>query len=205
MYQVPRHKVFTSFHSKDQAYRDLLVQMMSEDIVDKSVGDGDIDDRNMKTTTIRQKIRDNFVADASVTIVLIGPDTHTRKHVDWEISSSLRKTKKNSRCGMLGILLPNHPDYGRLRIGPPTQLPPRLADNIKGDDPYARVYKWPSDNDLAVIRKWVHTAFQRRNGTPPNNRLKPFAHNRKSLEPDRVIREPYRLRDDMRLRAPGLR
>ena len=86
---------------------------MKDDIVDKSVEDGDIDDLNIKTETIRQKIRDDFIADATVTIVLIGPCTWQRKHVDWEIGSSLRDTKKNSRCGLLGIWLPNHPDFGR--------------------------------------------------------------------------------------------
>ena len=51
-----------------------------------------------------------------MTIVLIGPCTWQRKHVDWEIGASLRKTRKNSRCGLLGILLPNHPDYKKLQI-----------------------------------------------------------------------------------------
>ena len=64
------------------------------------------------TETIRQQIRDNFIRDATVTVVLIGPCTWQRKHVDWEIGSSLRKTKRNSRCGLLGILLPNHPNFG---------------------------------------------------------------------------------------------
>ena len=86
--------------------------MMGDDIVDKSVEDGDIDDDNLATETIRQKIRDDFIADATVTVVLIGPCSWQRKHVDWEIGSSLRDTKKNSRCGLLGILLPNHPDFG---------------------------------------------------------------------------------------------
>ena len=50
--------------------KDLFVCMMGDDIVDKSVEDGDIDDDNLATETIRQKIRDDFIADATVTIVL---------------------------------------------------------------------------------------------------------------------------------------
>ena len=115
--QPPRHKVFVSFHHDDQKYKDWFVTVMKGDIVDKSVEDGDIDDR-IKVETIRQKIRDDFIADATVTIVLIGPCTWQRKHVDWEIGSSLRDTKLNSRCGLLGILLPNHPDFEKRDIYP---------------------------------------------------------------------------------------
>ena len=181
MPQKPRHKVFISFHNKDQHYKDWFLREMSGDIVDKSVSDGDIDDRNMKTTTIRQKIRDEFIADASVTIVLIGSETYTRKHVDWEISSSLRKTKKNPRCGLVGILLPNHPDYATPKFREKL-IPPRLSANTKGKDPFARIYHWPKGSGVSHIRQWIDEAFQRRDGTPPNNALKPFARNRKPVE-----------------------
>ena len=77
----------------------------------------------------------------TVTIVLMGPCTWQRKHVDWEIGSSLRATKNNSRCGLLGIWLPSHPDYGRSNYNP-RLIPPRLADNCNGDNPYARLYDW---------------------------------------------------------------
>ncbi len=113
MPQTQRDKVFISFHHEDQKYKERFAKMMKGDIVDKSVKDSDIDDRNLKTATIRQKIREDFIADATVTVVLIGPCTWKRKHVDWEIGSSLRDTKKNPRCGLLGILLPNHPDFGK--------------------------------------------------------------------------------------------
>ena len=111
MPQTNKHKVFISFHHEDQTYKNQFVQMMGKDLVDKSVEDGDIDDDRLLTETIRQKIRDDFITEATVTVVLIGPCTWQRKHVDWEIGSSLRDTKKNSRCGLLGILLPDHPNY----------------------------------------------------------------------------------------------
>ena len=106
MYQAPRHRVFVSYHHEDQSYKDSFVAMMGNDIVDESVGDGDIEDRILATETIRQRIRDNFIRDATAAVVLIGPYTWQRKHVDWEIGSSLRATRNNSRCGLLGILLP---------------------------------------------------------------------------------------------------
>ena len=177
MSQTNRHKVFVSFHHEDQEYKDLFVRMMGDDMVDKSVEDGDIDDLNIKTETLSQKIRDDFIADATVTIVLIGPCTWKRKHVDWEIGSSLRDTKRNSRCGLLGILLPNHPDFGTGKYHPHL-IPPRLADNCGGDDPYACIYNWPGQQATDQIRQWIHKAFQRRNGTPPNNSRDQFGNNR---------------------------
>ena len=111
--KTPRHKVFICFHEKDIAYKKKFVSMMGMRIVDRSVDTGNIDDTGLKTATVRQKIRDDYIRDASVTIVLIGPRTWQRKHVDWELGSSIRRTKKNSRCGLVGILLPNHPNYGK--------------------------------------------------------------------------------------------
>ena len=174
MYQTPRHKVFISFHHDDQHYKDWFVHMMEDDIVDESVGDGDIND-NIATETIRQNIRDGFIRDATVTVVLIGPRTWQRKHVDWEIGSSLRSTRLNSRCGLLGILLRNHPNYNTGEFNP-RLIPPRLADNCHGDDPYARIYNWSYQTQ--DIRNWIHRAFQRRTGTPPNNARTQFRNNR---------------------------
>ena len=177
MSQTDRHKVFVSFHHDDQEYKDLFVDMMGDDIVDKSVEDGDIDDDNLATETIRQKIRDDFIADATVTVVLIGPCTWQRKHVDWEIGSSLRDTKKNSRCGLLGIILPNHPDFKKGTYTP-RLIPPRLADNCRGDDRYACIYDWPGQQETDQIRRWIHRAFERRTGTPPDNSRDQFGRNR---------------------------
>ena len=102
MSRFPRRKVFISFYNDDQDYKDRFVQKARNVIVDKSVDTGRIDDTSLKVATIRQRIRDDYIRDATVTIVLIGPCTWQRKHVDWEIGSSLRKTKKNPRCGLLG-------------------------------------------------------------------------------------------------------
>ena len=176
MYQVPRHRVFISYHHEDQAYKNYFVRALGDEIVDESVGDGDIDDNNLCVETIRQRIRDNFIRDVTVTVVLIGRCTWQRKHVDWEIGSSLRQTRLNSRCGLLGILLPNHPDYGKRQYNL-ILVPLRLADNIGGDDPFAIVYNWPRDFSSTEVRRWIHQAFERRDGTPPKNGRAQFRRN----------------------------
>ena len=124
--KTPRHKVFISFHEQDTKYKKDFVRRMGKRMLDRSVDTGNIDDTGLKTATVRQKIRDEYIRDATVTIVLIGPRTWQRKHVDWEIGSSIRNTKRNPRCGLLGIVLPNHSNYGQNEHNPHL-IPPRLA------------------------------------------------------------------------------
>ena len=174
MTQAPRHKAFVSFHNEDKKYKNYFMRMTRDDIVDRSVGEGDIN-KNLKVDTIRRAIRDDFIRDATVTIVLIGPCTWQRKHVDWEISSSLRDTQRNSRCGLLGILLPNHSCWRRKTINA-RLVPPRLADNCIGAGSYAEIYRW--SDDVETIRGWIHEAFGRRNGTPPDNSRIQYRYNR---------------------------
>lgn len=174
-----KYKVFISYyHEQDQKYKDRFVQMMKDYIVDKSVNVGNIVDQNLPLDEIRRRIRDDFIRDATVTVVLIGPCTWQRKHVDWEISSSIRATKKNPRCGLLGIRLPNHTDFENSDFKE-RLIPPRLAINARGKSPYAMVYRWNGiDNQVNRVREWIDRAFERRLGTPPNDNLTPFADNR---------------------------
>ena len=167
--QIPRHKVFISFHEDDVRYRDQLVKRLKGDIIDRSVHLDDIDDRNLKTETIRRRIREGFIADASVTIVLVGPGTWRRKHVDWEIAASLGHTHSNPRCGLLGIILPNHPDTrpGYLRGN---LMPARLYDNARPDVGYATMHRWSALRGTRELRWWIHQAFQRRTKVNPKNK-----------------------------------
>ena len=176
MVMVPRHKVFVSFHHEDQWWKDAFSALMEHNIIDKSVSDGDIDDENLQTETIRRKIREEFIADATVTVVLIGQCTWQRKHVDWEIGASLRDTPLNPRCGLLGIILPDHPDFNSARPRP-ALLPPRLADNFRGTHPFASLQHWAYAPD--AVRCWVDGAFQRRHSQPPpDNSRTQFRRNR---------------------------
>lgn len=171
-----RHKVFVSFHEADRTYRKLFADHMGSEVVDKSVGDGDIDP-DLKVNTTRGKIRDEFIADATVTIVLVGRCTWQRKYVDWEIGSSLRSTRKNPRCGLIGILLPTHPDFGKCTYREHL-IPPRLADNVGEEGAFAMMYDWPDPWSTATVRRWIHSAFGRRESVTPDNSRRQFARNR---------------------------
>ena len=174
--RTPRHQVFVSFHESDIRFKEQFVSRMRGRMRDRSVDTGGIDDTGLKTETIRGKIRDDYIRDATVTVVLIGPCTWQRKHVDWEIGGSLRDTKRNRRCGLLGILLPNHPDFGKRRRNL-KRVPPRLADNAGGLDPYAQIYDWPDPWAPARVAEWIHRAFVRRSGLQPDQRRRPFGRN----------------------------
>ena len=181
MSEVPKHKVFISFyHEDDQQYKDQLVQALDSKFVDKSISQGDIHDESFPPDEIRRRIRDDHIADSTVTIVLVGPCTWQRKHIDWEISASIIDRRNNQRCGLLGLLLPTHPDYRRrLEDRNSRLIPPRLASNIGGDNPFAIVYDWPKNGLSKKVLPKIHTAFLRRKKSPsPDNSLKLFADNR---------------------------
>ena len=184
-----RHKVFVSYHHKeDQAYRERFESLFDQhfDIMEsKSVNIGDIDP-SLATETVLQKIRDKHISDATVTVVLVGAHTWQRKHVDREIDSSLRATKYNPRCGLLGILLPTHPGYSAHKYNekpiPPhlydnikNTIPPRLHDNIQRE--YAEIYTWTKSPK--IVSNWIHQAFKRRGQNPaPDSSRDLFAKNR---------------------------
>ena len=177
--QNNRHKVFVSYHhDNDQCYKDYFKTLFADiydTMVSKSVEDGDIHP-NLKTDTIRQKIRDENLRDSTVTVVLVGAETWKRKHVDWEIGSSLRHTEKNPRSGLLGIILPTYPrPPGKPKSYYNHTIPPRLYDNIKCD--FAKIYPWTDDPN--TVQSWIHEAFKRRDKNPPpdNSRLS-FKNNR---------------------------
>ena len=178
MSPTKRHKVFISyFHDDDQDWKDRFVRIMGDRIVDHSVNFGDIIDTNFPTEDTLRQIREYHIAQATVTVVLIGRRTWQRKFIDWEIGATLRDTSTNPRCGLLGVLLPTHPNYNQ-REYDPHLIPPRLAINCKGDDPFARVYNWRSKSSAGSMQEWIHRAFQRRRRQPdPDNGSHPFARN----------------------------
>lgn len=178
MTSTHRRKVFVSFHSDDLARKNRFVDMLDNRIVDRSVGNGDIATKGIKVDEIYRQVREGFIADATVTVVLVGRCTWQRKHVDWEIGASLTDTEYNGRCGLLGIILPSNPNYKKkkrnLRL-----IPPRLACNLEGKKPFAQLYDWTDDTTKPA--EWIDKAFRRRNeDPPPDNNYTRFAKNRKT-------------------------
>jgi hypothetical protein len=173
-----KHKTFISYHhANDEQYKIAFKKIFADIhdiIVPWDVEIGDIDP-NLKTDTIRRKIRDEYLRDSTVTVVLIGSQTWQRRHVDWEIYSSLRDTNANPRSGLVGILLPTHPNFNSYQINYNT-IPPRLYDNLQNG--YAKLYRWSIDP--FAVERWIHEAFLNRDNPRilPNLQRELFKNNR---------------------------
>jgi hypothetical protein len=75
------HKVFISYyHNNDQDYKDSLVKWAEDNkiFIDWSVDVGDISD-DLSDQQIRERIRDEYLKDSTVTILLVGTETKNRK------------------------------------------------------------------------------------------------------------------------------
>lgn len=175
----PRRKVFVSLHEEDGEWRDKFVSNMKGLMIDRSVKIDYVRKVNRKVEDIRRVIREDYLKDTTVTVVLIGVETWQRKHVDWEIGASLSDPDANPIGGLIGIVLPSHPDYSK-PTKHPRRIPPRMSDNLLGEDPYAQLYDWPKPFEPQLVADWIERAHCRREGQPPINTLEYFANNRRT-------------------------
>lgn len=155
-YNKQRHKVFISYyHQDDQIYKDYIDKYLSSNIINKSVKAGEYDTNN-SDEYIKRLIREDKISDSSVVIVLVGPNTRCRKHVDWEIYAGLRASI-NGSSGLIGIFLPT---VKKSATGGYyySDMPGRLADNIKSK--YADFYDW--DYAVAHFDEIIEHAYQNR-------------------------------------------
>lgn len=106
---MTKHRVFISYHhANDQWAKDRLIELNKQFgiFIDESVDTGDIPDK-WDDQKIRTEIRDNYLKCSTVTILLVGTETQNRKHIDWELYSSMYDGVKNKRSGIVVIMLPS--------------------------------------------------------------------------------------------------
>jgi hypothetical protein len=153
---MARHKCFISFHRNDQHFvnrfkqqfddtQDAFVfrgQSMPEDIINSS------DDEY-----VMSRIRERFLQDSSVTIVLVGRCTWARRFVDWEVQASLRKPASGLPNGLLALVA----DPG-ITSNPAPQLPKRVALNTESG--YARYHWYP--RTASELTNWIDDAYNAR-------------------------------------------
>lgn len=184
------HKVFISYHhARDQHYKECLVSIgkTNEIFIDKSVDTGGISD-NLQDETIREKIRDEYLQDSTVTIVLVGEKTKGRKHVDWEIFSSMIDGKVNKKSGILAVNLPAVEESSNVRTSQDKEkalypdisnwtsvtsreeyqrrhpfMPERIVDNFMKSEAKISVTRWSTiKNNPNSLRFLIDVAFQNR-------------------------------------------
>ena len=114
-----KHRCFVSYHKVNstavknflEEFSDVFtavknfLEEFSDVFTAKTVGVTDEDDfiNSEDSEYVMRRIREKYLSNTTVTIVLIGECTKARKYVDWEIASSLRNDPVNGRSGLLGI------------------------------------------------------------------------------------------------------
>lgn len=149
-----RHKCFVSYHVDDLTEVETFLNDFGTEFIPRSVGvtveDDFVDSKNEEY--VKRRIRELYLTDSTVTIVLLGRCTWARKFVDWELSSSLRDDTNNTRNGILV--------YPLLSRNNTATLPARVGDNWTSGDQaasYARYLSYPTSR--AVVRSNIESAF----------------------------------------------
>lgn len=150
-----RHKAFVSYHADDADEVKDFIDEYGHVFIPRVIGVSDEDDfvDSHDVDYVMQCIRDKYLRDSTVTIVLIGGCTWARRYIDWEIYSTLRRDRLNGLSGLMAITLPSVSAYSN-------SLPERLQDNVTGYDLYARWWKYPTSD--SQLRSCVDDAFNAR-------------------------------------------
>lgn len=192
---IARHRVFISYyHHDDQWYKDYLIKMQEFNIEtmqmqsifeDFSVHEKEIDDAGLSSEQIRCIIRDEYIKDATVLILLCGENTKKRKHIDWELHAAMYDSPANRQMGIIVINLPTIKqgirasskeekpllsDFGQWysidnRAEFEAQypyMPSRIIDNFVKEVPIT-VVEWSRiENHPTILKQLIDNAFNRR-------------------------------------------
>lgn len=199
MSDIPRHKVFISYyHADDQNYKNYLIRMKEyipnfgyQSIFDDySVHENEVDDAGLTDEQVRKIIRNDYIQDATVLVLLCGQNTKRRKHIDWEIHAAMYDSEVNPKMGILVINLPSisekqnmiacgndeekvmssaftkwtpiHKDVAYIEHNYPF-LPNRIVVNIARNNVSISVVNWDViANDAEKLKYLIDKAFQRR-------------------------------------------
>ena len=154
-----RHKTFISYHHADQQEVDDFIRTFGAwgVFIARSLGT-EMDPTIINSTDegyVMQRIRELYLEDSTVTLVLVGRCTWARRYVDWELQASLRSGETVTPNGLLGVVLPS--------VGENPRPPHRLSINLPpggGRPGYAQWYWYPtSPGDIA---NWIEDAFDAR-------------------------------------------
>lgn len=185
------HKIFISYHhANDQYYKEELIRLnrIAPIFLNGSVETGNVSDV-LDDQAIRELIRDDYLRDSTVTILLAGTETKNRKHVDWELYSSMFDGKVNKKSAVIVITLPStgckfrraaHGNPEKHRLYPNTtswvsidsraeyerrypHLPDRIIDNLMKPEAKISITNWEIiENDWRALEFLINTAFNDR-------------------------------------------
>jgi len=156
--KAARHKCFVSYHHENEGEVKVFLESYESVFIPRVLGVSDEDDfiDSKDTDYIMDQIREKYLTDSTVTIVLVGKCTWARRYVDWEVYSTLRNDKNNKRSGLVAIALPS------IEVDASKKLPLRVSDNVNEDKGYTRWWKYPSTSDS--LSQMIDEAFDARIG-----------------------------------------
>ena len=154
--QTKRKTFISYYHNDDSEYKKKFLNLTSDLIVSRSVKEGDISS-DASDEYVKQLIQKGYLYDTTVMVVLLGAKTKCRKHIDWEISGALNRKVGDSYAGLLGLLLPSHPDYGKNTYNGGL-IPARLYDNLLSG--YAIIQDYTTDRKK--LQEYIERAYKNR-------------------------------------------
>lgn len=96
-------KIFISYHRADTKYRKKLESILDEEEIEYYA----VPENTQFNGQSHQYIKDQIIScmsDCSIVICLIGQETYSRPHVDWEIHAAL-KGCVGKRKGLIAVML----------------------------------------------------------------------------------------------------
>jgi hypothetical protein len=114
-----RRTCFISYHARDsEATNQFIDRFGSTNVIKRGITMPDEIVDSSDSGYVMRRIRERFLANSTVTIVLVGRNTWGRRFVDWEVQASLRPPAN----GLLAVSLGGAP-----------KLPHRVAINVASD------------------------------------------------------------------------
>ncbi|MCH5259209.1 MAG: toll/interleukin-1 receptor domain-containing protein [Lachnospiraceae bacterium] len=101
-------KIFISYHRADKKYKDKIVSMLRERHYNYYEVDENTSFNGLKHQNIASQICAK-VDDCDVLLCIVGKETFSRPHVDWELHAALKGDVK-SRKGIIAVMLENRQD-----------------------------------------------------------------------------------------------
>jgi hypothetical protein len=155
-----KRRVFISYCHLDQQEAENFVVAWRNVFTARALGMAF--DNNMVNSTdpayVMSRIRADYLGDSTITIVLIGTCTHSRRYVDWELKASMQRGNSTPN-GVVAFLLPSAHNHNGLQY---PHLPDRLAANYRYLDntTYARYWFMPETE--TAMTECIETAFRSR-------------------------------------------
>lgn len=180
--------VISYFHGNEKKFADKLIKWNETGELFESVSTNELDiSSELKDKEIKNLLRSEYIKDATVLILLCGPNTKKSMLIDWELQAAMYSDKQNKKLGIVVVNLPESKNKickasvheGKIiksqnKPWPTTrtrqeaeyyypELPDRIIDNLLQDHVYLTIVNWNmAYNNKDVLMDVIDGAHKRR-------------------------------------------